>query len=132
MSEENVQIALKAIEAWNAGDMDALRDLYDPDAVYATPPDWLGGPWAGRDAIIEEFRELRNTWPDDSSFGRPEFSDGGDRVVVQIPFHSGTRGLALSTDVAWVYTIREGLITRLEFFHSREEALEAAGLSEGG
>ena len=68
--------------------------------------------------------------PDDSSFGPPEFWEGGDYVVVQIPFHTATRGLELSTDVAWVYTIREGLITRLEYFHSTEEALEAAGLSE--
>jgi ketosteroid isomerase-like protein len=125
-----VEIARKAIEAWNTEDMDGLRDLYDPDAVYATPPDWIGGPYVGRDAVMEGFLDLRDVWPDDSSFGRPEFWDGGDCVVVQIPFHSATRGLALSTDVAWVYTMRDGLIVRLEFFHSTEEALEAAGLSE--
>jgi hypothetical protein len=32
--------------------------------------------------------------------------------------------------VTWVYTIRDGLIVSLEFFHSREEALKAAGLSQ--
>lgn len=130
MSEENLEIARNAINAWNAGAMDALRALYSPDAVYVTPPDWIGGPYVGRDAVMEQFRELRDVWPDDSSFGRPEFWDGGDYVVVQIPFHSATRGLALSTDVAWVYTMRDGLIVRLEFFHSREEALEAAGIEE--
>ena len=129
MSEENVEIARRAIGAWNAGDMDALHALYGPDAVYVTPPDWIGGPWVGRDAVIEQFRELRDVWPDDSSFGDPEFWDGGDRVVVQIPFHTATRGLALSTDVAWVYTIHDGSITRLEFFHSTQEALEATGLA---
>ena len=130
MSEENVEIARRAIEAWNAGDMDRLRDLYDPDAVYATPSDWIGGPYVGRDAIMEQFRELRDVWQDDSSFGRPELLDAGDRVVVQVDFHGDTRGLPLTTEVAWVYTLREGLITRLEFFRSRAEALEAAGLSE--
>ena len=130
MSEENLEIARNAINAWNAGAMDALRALYSPDAVYVTPPDWIGGSYVGRDAVMEQFRELRDVWPDDSSFGRPEFWDGGDYVVVQIPFHSATRGLALSTEVAWVYTMRDELIVRLEFFHSSEEALEAAGLSE--
>ena len=129
MSQENVEIARKAIEAWNAGDMDGLRDLYDPDAVYATPSDWIGGPYLGRDAIMEQFAEIRDIWTG-GSFDRVDVVDAGDRVVVQVAFHGDTRGLPLSTDVAWVYTMREGLITRLEFFRSRGEALEAAGLSE--
>ena len=37
MSQGNVEIARQAIEAWNAGDMDALRALYDPEAVCAKP-----------------------------------------------------------------------------------------------
>ena len=129
MSQENVEIARKAIEAWNAGDMDALRDLYDPDAVYATPSDWLGGPWIGRDAVMEQFAELRDIYRD-STFEGADVVDLGNRVVVQVAFRGDTRGLALSTGMAWVYTLREGLITRLEIFHSREEALEAAGRPE--
>jgi ketosteroid isomerase-like protein len=66
MSEENVEVARQAIEAWNAGDMDRLRALYDPDAVYRTPSDWLGGPWLGREAIMEQFRELRDAWAEES------------------------------------------------------------------
>ena len=33
MSQENVEIVRAAFEAWNAGDMDALRELYDPDVI---------------------------------------------------------------------------------------------------
>jgi ketosteroid isomerase-like protein len=33
MSHENVEIARASFEAWNAGDMDALRELYDPNAI---------------------------------------------------------------------------------------------------
>lgn len=130
MSQENVEIARQAVEAWNAGDMDRLRELYDPDAVYLTPSDWLGGPWVGRDAIMEQFRDLREIYSEDSSFGDPAFLDAGSRVVVQTAFHSETRGLALSLNVAWVYTIRKGLIVSLEMFHSPAEAREAAGLAK--
>ena len=129
MSEENVENARQAIKAWNADDMERLRQLYDPDAVYRTPSDWLGGPWVGRDAVMEQFRELRDVYVDDS-FGSPEFLAAGDSVVVQVPYRSETRGLALSTDVTWLYTMRDGLIVSLEFFHSMEEALEAAGQSK--
>jgi ketosteroid isomerase-like protein len=129
MSQENVEIARKAIEAWNAGDMDGLRDLYDPDAVYAVPSDWIGGLYVGRDAIMEQFADLREVWRG-SSFDRVDALDAGDRVVVQVAFHGDTRGLPLTTDMAWVYTLREGLIIRLEIFRSKAEALEAVGLSE--
>jgi ketosteroid isomerase-like protein len=30
MSQENVELVRAAYEAWNAGEMDALRDLLDP------------------------------------------------------------------------------------------------------
>ena len=33
MSQENVEIVRAAFEAWNAGDMDAFRELYDPDVI---------------------------------------------------------------------------------------------------
>ena len=33
MSQENVEIVRAAYEAWNSGDMDAVRELYDPDVV---------------------------------------------------------------------------------------------------
>ena len=79
---------------------------------------------------MEQFRELRDVWQDDSSFGPPELLDAGDRVVVQIPVLTETRGLPLSANVAWVYTMRDGLIVGLEVFRSKAEALEAAGLSE--
>ena len=130
MSEENVEIARQAINAWNAGEMDRLRELYHPEAVYRTPRDWLGGPWVGREAVMEQFRELREVYSEASSFGDPQFLDAGDRILVQIPFRSETRGLALTTDVAWVYTISNGLIVSLEFFASRADALEAVGLEE--
>jgi ketosteroid isomerase-like protein len=37
MSQENVRIARAAFEAWNAGDMDAFQELYDPDVIVRAP-----------------------------------------------------------------------------------------------
>ena len=131
MSQENVEIARQAIEAWNAGDMDALRALYDPEAVMRNPPDWAEpGPYLGRDAIMRQFSQVREIWPEENFFDRVDLLDAGDRVVAQVDFHGGTRGLPLTADMAWVYTMRHGLIVSLELFPSREKALEAAGLTE--
>ena len=33
MSQENVEVVRASLQAWNAEDMDALRELYHPDAI---------------------------------------------------------------------------------------------------
>jgi ketosteroid isomerase-like protein len=33
MSQENVEIVRRAIDAWNVGDMERLRELYSPRAI---------------------------------------------------------------------------------------------------
>ena len=40
MSQENVEAVKAAIDAWNAGDMARLRDLYNQNVVLHTVPDW--------------------------------------------------------------------------------------------
>jgi ketosteroid isomerase-like protein len=53
MSRENVEVVRAAIEAWNSGDAEALRGLYDPDIIVRAPTGWPEpGPFVGRDAIV--------------------------------------------------------------------------------
>jgi ketosteroid isomerase-like protein len=33
MSQENVEVVRAAFEAWNEGNIDALRELHDPDVI---------------------------------------------------------------------------------------------------
>jgi ketosteroid isomerase-like protein len=40
MSQENVEIVRRQFEAWNAGDMDAFRELCDPEVVMHHVKDW--------------------------------------------------------------------------------------------
>jgi len=45
MSQGNVEIVKAFSDAWNAADMDAVRDLYDSDAVVRPPEGWpVGSP----------------------------------------------------------------------------------------
>jgi hypothetical protein len=61
-----------------------------------------------------------------------EFRDAGDRVFVWQ--RTIGRGVASGVDVVWegayVWTLREGKIIRVQIFFGRDEALEAAGLRE--
>ena len=40
MSQENVELVRAAYAAWNAGDMDAMRELVDPDIIWRPPEGW--------------------------------------------------------------------------------------------
>jgi hypothetical protein len=64
-----------------------------------------------------------------------EFSVNGDRVLVRQHTQARGTGSGIEVDVAFwsVWTLNDdGLATRLEFFldYQRDEALEAAGISE--
>ncbi len=61
-----------------------------------------------------------------------EFTAAGDRVLVDTKLHARGRATGIETEqrAFVVWTIREGLVMRLEAFAERGQALEAAGLQE--
>ena len=68
MSQENVKVVRAHFEAWNAGDMDAHRELYDPDVIARMPAGWPEpGPFVGREAVMRQAEQLRETWDADAA-----------------------------------------------------------------
>ena len=130
MSQENVEIMKAGFGAWNAGDMDAYREFYDPDVIVRTPDGWPEpGPYVGRDAYMRWCEQLRETW-DAQDIEPLSFSDGGDRVVVRLIWHGVGHGPDLNLEVSSVNTLRNGRVILLEYFWDHAEALETVGLSE--
>jgi ketosteroid isomerase-like protein len=132
MSEENVEIVRKGIEALNRRDLLAARALWRSDAEI----DWsrskgpLKGVYRGR-AEIERFQN--EFW---STFEKVEvephgFTPAGADVVVPNTAHMrGRDGMEVIARSTFVYTVENAQITRVRMFQERAEALEAAGLSE--
>ena len=131
MSQENVEVVRAGFAAWNAGDMDALRELHDPDVIARAIEGWPEpGPFVGRDAVMRQFDELRATWDADALEPISEFIDAGERVVVRMIWHGAGFGPEANLEFTQVCTVRRRRIFYLEFFWDHAEALEAAGLSE--
>ena len=131
MSEENVQVVRGFFEAWNAGDMDALRETQDPDVILQTVENWPEpGPYVGRAAVMRWFEQLRDTW--DADEGEPiDFIDAADRVVVRFTWHgAGHHGPESNMEFTCVFTVRNGRICGQDYFWDHQEALEATGLTE--
>jgi uncharacterized protein len=131
MSQENVEIVRRGFEAWNAGDMDALREIFDPGIVWRAPEGWPEpGPYIGREAVMRQQEQLRGTWDSDSFQLISDFIDVGDRVAVRYIWRGVGQGPESNIELTGVFTVRKGTISHIEFFWDHAEALEALGLSE--
>jgi ketosteroid isomerase-like protein len=131
MSQENVEVVRAFNEAWNAGKMDALRALYDPDVIARAPEGWPEpGPFVGREAIMRQWEQMRETWDADVLEPISDFIDVGDRVAVRFIWRGAGHGPEANLEATAVHTVRKGKIFGQEYFWDHSEALETLGLSE--
>jgi len=131
VSQENVEIVRRGFEAWNGGDMDAVRDVYDPDVIVRVLDDWPEpGPFVGRDAVMRQFEQLRSAWDADALEPISDFIEAGEQVVVRAVWRGTGTGPEANLEMTIVYTVRNRRVFYQEYFRDHAEALEAAGLQE--
>ena len=129
MSQENVEIALRTINAFD-NDEAAWLDTLDPE-IEMTPFE-EGTPSYGR----ESARRARKRWLDawvDHRFDVVEALDNGEHVVVSIRMRATGRlsGVAVEFPHLYVHVrVRDGKVVYICEHQERAEALEAAGLAE--
>jgi ketosteroid isomerase-like protein len=132
MSQENVEIVRTLFEVWNAGDMDAFRELLDPDVMIVGGLEgWPEtGPVVGRDAVMGYFEQLRGTFDSDWQELISDPIGMGDRVAVRTVWHGVGHGPELKQESTVVSTVRKRRVLYVEFFWDHAEALKTIGLSE--
>jgi ketosteroid isomerase-like protein len=136
MSQENVEIVRALFEAWNARPVEPDFAHFHPELVYhprADEPD--PSPHVGRDAyerlvlgFVESFSEV--------TFDVLELIDAGDYVITSTVLHAVLRGqesasgAGVSDTYVFLYKLRDGLVVEGWEYRTKQEALEAVGLSE--
>jgi len=131
MSQENVEVMKAAFEVWNAGDMDAFRDLFDPEVIWRQPEGWPEArPEVGREPVMHQLGQQRETWDADTAEPITDFIDAADRVVVRFIWRGAGHGPEANLEATGVFTVRKGRVFYVEFFWDHAEALETLGLSE--
>jgi ketosteroid isomerase-like protein len=133
MSQENVELARRYFEAFDANDMNGTQHLRHPEMEVFDPPNLPDSQrYVGEGAIrrrMESFLEIG--W--DGRFSVQEYLDAGEEVVVvwrvvgRTP-HGG--GVPLDVTFVHVCLFEAGQLRRVRQYLTRAEALEAAGLSE--
>jgi ketosteroid isomerase-like protein len=139
MSEENVEIVRRLIEAWNRDEQERVVPLervvpfLDPDVIFdATRRIINPKTYAGIEGIRAMLAERDEVWGE-FRMEPDEFVDAGDRVVVIGRWVGKGRGSGVEVNqpIADVFILHGGRVVRCEIGYSdRGKALEAAGLRE--
>jgi ketosteroid isomerase-like protein len=137
MSQENVEIVRRIYEAHNRGGIDANELHWAPDIEAFDAPEF---PDATRHVGAEQMREMLTSYMSvgwDGHFHVQEFIDAGAEVIVVWHMHAvgPASGVSLATTTRpttffHVCLVENGKLKRLRQFLSRDQALEAAGLSQ--
>ena len=133
MSQENVEIVRRLLDALNLGDREMAVAFADPEIVIdATRHVINPGTYAGIDGLRQMLAGMDEVW-EEMRMEPTEFIDGEDRVVVIGRLVGKGKGSGVEVDRpnAQIWTLRDGRVMRLAYgFTNRTEALEAAGLLE--
>ena len=134
MSRENVDSVARSWELWLRRDFDAWLETIDPDIEWdlsAYPlVDWPDHG-KGRQELLKQVTQYVAGWVGHHQEVR-ELIDAGDDVVAVVHETARMResGATLDRDLIFVFTLREGRAVRWRVFETKEDALEAVGLSE--
>jgi ketosteroid isomerase-like protein len=103
--------------------------LTDPEVEAIPIGDWPETEIRGRDAVWDFLVSVDEPW-ESGRFELSEVIEGDNRVVARQ--RRDLRGKASGVEVTYDYwvvlTFSDGLCCRAEWFETRDEALEAAGL----
>jgi ketosteroid isomerase-like protein len=138
MSEENVELARRIVDAWNSRDLETFFALSDPEVEYVNSPTAVEpGTKRGQDEVAAV---LQAQWEMllDAHQEIDRIYDRGDEIIflTRVSRRVSPESEARLSDRALVsWTFRDGKVIRSEilgFGTEVEEALKAAGLEAAG
>jgi ketosteroid isomerase-like protein len=133
MSQENVELARRVMEALSGRDLSRLIALSDPEVEWRSffAEFGEGGVYRGHDGTRRYLSDLSEAW----DIVRADIDDGigvGDVAVLvgRIHYRGKGSGIEDESPAGWMLKFRDGKVVRFRAFREPEQALEAAGLRE--
>jgi ketosteroid isomerase-like protein len=138
MSEENIEVVRRTMDAFNRGGPGAVVDggFLSPDVVFDGSRTGIPGVdiYRGLDQVRTFFEE---DWFDAFPFEKWEIQirepiAQGDQVIFasRQQGRGASSGVEAALELGNIFTLRNGEIVRMEAYRHPEDALEAAGLSD--
>lgn len=132
MSRPNVEVVRGIYEGWREGDFGAVVELFDPNVVFVMRPEFPdAGTYVGREAVAGYTRSFLEPWTR-ITVEAQELLPAGDTVVASVVQRGVGNASGAETELRYfqLWSLRGGMVIRLENVRERDEALGAAGLGE--
>jgi ketosteroid isomerase-like protein len=132
MSQENVDVVRRAIDAFLRRDLDATVQDADRDVIvdWSRSPGVQAGIYRGIDATRDFWSAFLEVF-DRMTFVPDEFIERGEYVVVpNLTRLWGRGGVEVEARSAYVVRLRGGHIVEWTLYRERSEALNAVGLED--
>ena len=131
MSQQNVQIVRRHLDAWGSGTPELALDYMAPDVQFDASTRPGGKVWHGREGVRQAIGEWLEIW-EDYRMQREGLIDAGGETVVSLWSESGRAkrsGAPISERGATVFTLSGGLISAVLVSVDREGVLAGLGLA---
>jgi ketosteroid isomerase-like protein len=132
MSHENVELFRRAVEAFNARDLERFIALFDPDVEFHSSFSGVSAVYHGHEGLRRWHQDLEDAWGDEIR-SEPEayFYLGDYTLTLSVLRGRGRHSeVEVETPDVLVARWRDGLIVYLKSYLNKEEALGELGLSE--
>ena len=133
MSESNVEVVRRLIDAWSSHDREEMARYLHPDAVFhSAVTNVVGETFKGRDQIVAVFDRWEEEWSE-IYWEVDEYIDAGeDRVVTlhRVIATGRASGIVTERELGGVLELQDGLVVGQWIYLDRNAALEAAGLRD--
>ena len=131
MSQENVAAVNRAISAINDRDVDAYLAVCRPDVELINPVTAIEGSSRGEAGVRRFFDGIREATTRFQFEVERLLPLSDDRVLAFLTLNwESERGFPQRQPLTNLYELEGGKLLRIRVFRDRQEALEAAGLSE--
>lgn len=136
MSKENVEIVRQAIETNRSADLEEMIEaalaLWHPGCEYTRVTAAVDSQtYRGHDGIRRYMSDMADSWAEWRFEAEEVFEVAADTVVATGRFRSTARasGAPIEVRLGAVFVLSHGKILRGQVYPSRQEALEAVGLT---
>ena len=131
MSQQNVEIVRRLHGAYARGDLEAVFAALDPEIEVHDHDLPDSGNYRGLEGVRQWQADWAGPW-EDWGWEPVEFIEAGERVIAVLRVHAKGRhsGIDVEQLNAAVWTLRDGKCVRLDYYDSRDQALQAAGLRD--
>jgi ketosteroid isomerase-like protein len=125
-SQENAELVRRGYEAFSAGDMATLNELFTEDAVWHVPGSGdLSGAKQGREAIMAFFGELMSRSGGTVKVTLQDVIGGADHTIGLNGNHAERDNKVLNQDAVLVFQVRDGRVSEVrQFFEDTAAADE--------